>query len=181
MCSFSEHSWLRARRCLATSTFLPQPMPRHLTSMLGHRTLDIGHWTLDIGQGTLDIGQGTGDRGQGTGDRGQRPPEARNRGGVKPFQRREVLPMNGARGTVVAAPPGVPAVPEASGFHSRKAFCLPREAKGLVHPSPGQGRLGPSSSIHNQKSSIINHQSSISSSSLRPLPLPSKIASGYAS
>ena len=90
--------------------------------------------------------------------------------------------MNGARGTVVAVPPGAPVGPAASGFHSREAFCLPREAMGLVHPSPGQGRLGrrrPSSSIHNQKSSILNHQSSISS--LRPLPLPSNIATGYAS
>ena len=54
--------------------------------------------------------------------------------------------MNGARGTLVAAPPGAPAVPQANGFHShkasglpREAFCLPREAKGLVHPSPRQG------------------------------------------
>ena len=62
--------------------------------------------------------------------------------------------MNGARGTIVAAPPGAPAVPQANGFHSHeasgiprkasgiphKAFCIPpREAKGLVHPSPGQG------------------------------------------
>ena len=80
-----DHAWLRARRHLATSTLLPQPMPRHLTSMPGHRTpdtghrtldtgpwtLDLGHWTLDIGHWTLDIGYWTGDRGQGTGDRGQ--------------------------------------------------------------------------------------------------------------
>ena len=61
--------------------------------------------------------------------------------------------MNGARGTVVAAPPFVPAVPEASGFHSREAFCLPREAKGLVHPSPGQGRLGLKTKKHPQAES----------------------------
>ena len=128
MSSFSEHSWLRARRHLATSTLLPQPMPRHLTSMPGHRTPDTGHRTPDTGHRTADSGQ--------------RPPEARNRGGVKACQRREALPMNGARGTVVAVPPFVPAVPEASGFHSREAFCLPRG------PLP--------STIQNQKSSIIN-------------------------
>jgi len=42
MSSFSEHAWHGARRHLANSTFLPQPMPRHLTSMHGHRTPDTG-------------------------------------------------------------------------------------------------------------------------------------------
>jgi hypothetical protein len=47
--------------------------------------------------------------------------------------------MNGARGTLVAAPPGAPAVPQANGFHSHKAGGLPREANGLIHPGTGQG------------------------------------------
>ena len=91
--------------------------------------------------------------------------------------------MNGARGTLVAAPPGAPAVPQANGFPThkasgiprkasgiprkangipreasgipREAFCLPREAKGLVHPSPGQGTRPTASFILAQGTALI--------------------------
>ena len=63
--------------------------------------------------------------------------------------------MNGARGTVVAAPPGAPAVPQANGFPTHKASGLPREAKGLVHPSPGQGTRPTASFILAQGTALI--------------------------
>ena len=144
----------------ASPTHAPPSHIHTRTPDTGHRTPDTGHRTPDTGHRTPDTGHRTPDTGHRTPDTGHRTCEGSGKsGGVKACQRREALPMNGARGTVVAVPPFVPAVPEASGFHSREVFCLPREAKGLGHPSPGQGRLGgrrPSSSIHNQKSSIIN-------------------------
>ena len=63
--------------------------------------------------------------------------------------------MNGARGTLVAAPPGAPAVPQANGFPTHKASGLPREAKGLVHPSPGQGTRPTASFILAQGTALI--------------------------
>ncbi len=88
------------------STFLPPPMPRHLTSMTGHRTPDTGPTRVVASRAGSSPSSGL--------------------GGSKIFSHEATKHTK----------------EEANCFHSHEASRISREANGLVHASPGQGRLG---------------------------------------